>query len=340
MILADENRGDFERRFGPTYYSFDWGPLHCIVLDGNKPLPGETGWQAVHGAVEGTELEWLRADLALQPPGKPIVVGVHIPIVSSYPERRSTSPEDAPYWEMTNREVLTDLFAQHHVRLVLQGHMHENERTVIEGVEYFSSISVSGSWWQRGEGLERGVDNSPRGYRIVSVDGVSVTHRYQSSAESRTPNGGEFYELGSPRVASAASEFVFNCYDAPNAATAVAHIDEGPWQPMPTFAAPSPITAGLTMPHHYRLITDTREPGAGSSYHHGESDASRRYIQRRNRPVPDRTGFHSTCRELAARSRRTGTSVRGTLLLASSASVLVSGNDGAPGSSREEPLGY
>ena len=190
------------------------------------------------------ELEWLRADLALQPPGKPIVVGVHIPIVSSYPERRSTSPKDAPYWEMTNREVLTDLFAQHHVRLVLQGHMHENERTVIEGVEYVSSISVSGSWWQRGEGLERGVDNSPRGYRIVSVDGVSVTHRYQSSAESRTPSGGEFYELGNPRVASAASEFVFNCYDALNAATAVRASTKAPGSrcpPLPLLARSPPV---------------------------------------------------------------------------------------------------
>jgi UDP-2,3-diacylglucosamine pyrophosphatase LpxH len=175
----DNPRDDFEGLFGPTYYAFDFGPLHCIVLDGNKPIPEQTGWKAVHGAVEDRELAWLERDLAAQPAGKPIIVGVHIPIVSSYPERRQQNPKDAPYWEMTNSEVLTKLFSRHGVRLVLQGHMHENERTTVEGVEYVASISVSGSWWQSGAGFERGVDNTPRGYRLVSVDGDRIAHRYQ-----------------------------------------------------------------------------------------------------------------------------------------------------------------
>ena len=119
---------------------FDFGGVHCIVLDGNKPLPGETGWKAVHGAVEGSEMAWLEADLAAQPAGKPIIVGVHIPIVSTYPERRRHSPKDAPYRETTNDKALTGLFARHKVRLVLQGHMHENERITIGGVEYVESI--------------------------------------------------------------------------------------------------------------------------------------------------------------------------------------------------------
>ena len=40
MLKHDNPRDDFERLFGPTYYSFDWGPAHIVVLDGNKPLPG------------------------------------------------------------------------------------------------------------------------------------------------------------------------------------------------------------------------------------------------------------------------------------------------------------
>lgn len=264
MILEHENpRDEFEQRFGPTYYSFDWGPLHCIVLDGNKPIPGQTGWQAVHGAVEGSELKWLKADLAAQPQGKAIVVGVHIPIVSSYPERRSTSPENAPYWEMTNRRVLTDLFAAHKVKLVLQGHMHENERTTVDGVEYVASISVSGSWWKAGLDMEKGVDNCPRGYRIVAVNGDRVSHRYQSSAESRVQQLGEFYGITEPLKAGKETAFVFNCYDAPNESTAVSRIDDGPWQEMSRCAPVSPVTADLTMPHHFRLVTDTTTLSAG-----------------------------------------------------------------------------
>lgn len=264
MMLRHANpRDDFERFFGPTYYSFDWGAIHCVVLDGNKPIPQQEGWKAVHGAVEGNELAWLAADLAAQPKAKPIVVGVHIPIVSSYPERRSHSPKDAPYWEMTNSKVLTDLFARHGVRLVLQGHMHENERTTIDGVEYVSSISISGSWWKSGAGFERGVDNCPRGYRVISVDGQNVTHRYESTAESRVDRHGEFYGLDRPQVAGVETEFVFNCYDAPNGSVAKARIDNGPWRPMPAHAAASPATSGLTMPHHFRLLVNTTDLAAG-----------------------------------------------------------------------------
>lgn len=263
MLLAHHDpRDEYHRLFGPSYYSFDWGPVHCIVLEGNKPIPGGKDWKAVHGAVEGSELAWLKADLAAQPKGKPIIVGVHIPIVSTYPERRHQSPENAPYWEMTNHEVLTGLLARHGVRLVLQGHMHENERAVVKGVEYVESISISGTWYKGEAGMERGVDGSPRGYRVVSVDGAKITHRYQSSAESRVERQGEFVGLDRPLAPGAKAQFVFNCYDAPNGSTAQARIDRGAWQPMPAFAAINE-SQGLRMPHHFRLEADLRdlEPG-------------------------------------------------------------------------------
>jgi hypothetical protein len=142
------------------------------------------------------------------------------------------------------------------VRLVLQGHMHENERSVIQGVEYVASISVSGSWYQSGSGLERGVDGSPRGYRIVSVDGAKITHRYQSSCESRVDRQGEFYGLDKPVARETAVPLVFNCYDAPHDSAAEARLDDGLWQPMPGFAAMNE-KVGLAMPHHFRLLADT-----------------------------------------------------------------------------------
>ena len=257
MTKHKDPRDDYHRLFGPTYYSFDFGPLHCIVVDGNKPVPGVKGWKGVVGAVEGSELAWLQADLAAQPEGKPIVVGVHIPIVSTYPERRRQSPKGAPFWEVTNDKALTDLFTRHGVRLVLQGHMHENERETVGGVEYVESISICGSWWKAGPGMERGVDNAPRGYRIVSVDGSKITHRYCSSCESHVDRQGEFHGLEKPIKPSRKTELVFNCYDAPNGSTATCRIDEGPWQAMKPYAAPSPATEGLSMPHHFRLVADT-----------------------------------------------------------------------------------
>jgi len=254
MMLDHENPRDrFEELFGPTYYSFDWGPVHCVVLDGNKPLRGQQGWKAVHGAVEGSELAWLQADLAAQPAGKPIIVGVHIPIVTTYPQRREDNTDDAPYWEMTNRRQLTELLARHKVRLVLQGHMHENERLTVDGVEYVASISISGSWWKAGAGFERGVDGVPRGYRIVQVDGDRVTHYYRSSCESYVERQAEFCGLSAPVTADKPIDIVLNCYDAPHGSQAQARVDEGSWQPMQLVPARSVTTPTLTMPHHFGL---------------------------------------------------------------------------------------
>jgi len=211
MTQHVDPRDDYQRLFGPTYYSFDWSNLHCIVLDGNKVIPSidSKSYKAVHGSVEGSELRWLEADLAAQPKGRPIVVGIHIPIVSTYPERRRESPKDAPYWEVTNAEALTDLFARYGVRLVLQGHMHENERITVKGVEYVESVSLAGSWFKSGAGLERNVDGCPRGYRVVTVDGDRVAHRYCSSAESHVERQGEWVGIERPFAAGRVVPLVF-----------------------------------------------------------------------------------------------------------------------------------
>ena len=256
-----EYRKYFEQVFGPSYYSFDWGDVHFIILDGNRPIPGAGGF---YGTVDGSELAWLKADLAAQPQDKTIIVGVHIPIVSTYPERRTDlRREKAPFWQQPNDRVLTDLFARHNVKLVLQGHMHENERITVGGVEYVESISLSGSWWKNRDvdGLERGVDGCPRGYRIVSVDGSDVAHRYHSSCESHVDRRGEFFGLADRACAGEKLEFVFNCYDAPNGSTAEARINGGPWRPMKT--VPYKATS-VAKPHHFRitLATDGLRPGA------------------------------------------------------------------------------
>jgi len=249
-----EQRKPYEQVFGPTYYSFDWGKVHFVVLDGNRPIPGGSNF---YGLVEGSELAWLKADLAAQPKGKPVIVGVHIPIVSTYPARRTDlKREEAPFWQLPNDRLLTKLFAQHAVKLVLQGHMHENERITVGGVEYVESISMCGTWWKNHavEGLERGVDGCPRGYRIVSVDGTNVTHRYRSSCESRVDRRGEFIGLKNRIPVGRKIGFVFNCYDAPNGSTAEARIDGRPWRPMKTVNYRS---TSVTKPHHFRMADDT-----------------------------------------------------------------------------------
>ncbi len=70
----------FEDRFGKAYYSFDHKGHHFIVLDSI----GITDDHAYEGRIDAAQLQWLATDLAALPAGTPIIVTVHIPLVSAY----------------------------------------------------------------------------------------------------------------------------------------------------------------------------------------------------------------------------------------------------------------
>lgn len=261
IALDDTNpRKLFKNAFGPTYYAFDLGGVHFITLDANTVVQRQ-GKNTVDACLYPGQLAWLKADLAATAPQIPIICGIHIPIVSTYIRRRGggTFPEDfsiAPQFNTARAEALIDILAQHNVKLVLQGHAHENERMTIRGIEFVSSISVCGCWWHSGEGFERGVDNVPRGYRIIEVRGDRIRHRYVSSGESKVERAGEFMGLDNPIAPSERSTIVFNCYDAPNGSSAKARIDSGPWIPMQKYTEKGGYVK-MQMPHHFSLCTDT-----------------------------------------------------------------------------------
>jgi UDP-2,3-diacylglucosamine pyrophosphatase LpxH len=257
MILAAANpRARFETLFGPTYYSFDWGSVHCVVLDGNKVTSQDDHWSSVHGLLSERELAWLAADLAAKPAGMPVIVGIHIPLVTTYSQRRGSPPKGVPPWIVGNEAEVRKLLEAHDTRLVLQGHLHENERTTLNGIEYVTSQAIGGSWWQSSKGFERGVDHAPRGYRIVDVEGTTISHRFVSSCESHVDAPGELAQPAARVTPRKKTWFVYNCYDAPNDAHSKARVDEGAWQKMIRYPA---LNQGLhlIMPHHYLLDVDT-----------------------------------------------------------------------------------
>ena len=270
IALNDSNpRKLFNECFGPAYYSFDFGSVHFITLDANTVVDRQ-GKNTIDACLDSRQMAWLRTDLETVPRHIPIICGVHIPIVSTYIQRRGggTFPEDfpiAPQFNESRAEALVDLFTSYNVKLVLQGHAHENERIAVKGIEFVTSISICGSWWRSGEGFERGVDNVPRGYRIIEVREGQIGHRYVSSGESKVNRLGEFMGLDDPVRPSKNMAIIFNCYDAPNGSTAQARIDSGPWVQMQKYTEKGG-SVNMQMPHHFILRTDTAKLVAGKHY--------------------------------------------------------------------------
>ena len=150
----------FEDHIGRTYYSFDHKGVHFIVLDSI----GFTRDRAYEGRIDGPQVAWVAADLKAQPATTPIIVSVHIPLVSAI-DNYTPVPATPPAHHgntIANSSEVTTLFQGYNVLAVFQGHTHINERVEWHGVPYITSGAVSGNWWH---GTRLG---TPEGFRCLS----------------------------------------------------------------------------------------------------------------------------------------------------------------------------
>ncbi|WP_035348685.1 metallophosphoesterase family protein [Edaphobacter aggregans] len=162
----------FEDRFGKRFYSFDHKGHHFAVLDSI----GVTDDRAYEGRIDAEQLKWLAADLAALPKSTPIIVSVHIPLVSAFasyvPESASLSAHHS--LTVANANEVLALFEGHNVIGVLQGHTHINENVDYKGVNYITSGAICGNWWK---GIRMG---TPEGFTIVNVANGRMTTHYET----------------------------------------------------------------------------------------------------------------------------------------------------------------
>lgn len=163
--------GMYEHYFGPTYYSFDHKGWHVAVLN-NLDVDG----YRFYAGIDDEQLDWLADDLGQLAPGTPIILMMHVPVVSVQDQYRVPSSGDRP--EMLNKDKLMALIHQHNVRLVLQGHLHFPEEIDVMGrTRFITGGAIAGrpSW--------RGTVNGPRGFLHIEVNGHVFRTRFVAYEE-------------------------------------------------------------------------------------------------------------------------------------------------------------
>ena len=113
----------FEEYFGATYYSFNRGNAHIVILD--SEIPGE------EGTIRGEQWEWLVNDLN-DCDADVIFVALHRPLFPVDGHRGSSMDVDIP-----RRDRLHQLFVQHGVDAVFSGHEHMYNYQSRDTVDYF-----------------------------------------------------------------------------------------------------------------------------------------------------------------------------------------------------------
>jgi len=164
----DYKDGMFKRYFGKTYYSFHHKGWQFIVLN----VLDVENYKYI-GRVDEAQLDWLKEELSRIPRETPIVLTVHIPLVSAYTDIYPPANGFPKGPAVSNRNAVLDAFKEHNLKFVLQGHLHWFEDLNIEGkTRFITGGAVAGrpSW--------KGNRHGPRGFLKFNVKGDQATYEF------------------------------------------------------------------------------------------------------------------------------------------------------------------
>jgi len=127
----------YEEVLGPTYFSFDWGSRHFVLYPNEEVF--------FSPADQQRKRQWLWADLASQPEGRPITVVVHAP-----------PPVD-----------FLEALGAHNVSAVLHGHWHSSKAFRYGDIRVMATPPLCFG----------GIDTTARGYRLLDFAGAEMQCR-------------------------------------------------------------------------------------------------------------------------------------------------------------------
>jgi Icc protein len=169
---AKDPRAAYRDRMGldRTYYSFDAVGYRFFILDSIRVSGDEFKY---HGHVSEQQLEWLKQELSSVPDHTPLIVVLHIPLITTfYSATRGATYQSRPNRVVTNNTEVLKIFSNHNLVLVLQGHLHVKERIWWRGTTFITGGAICARWWR---GPWHG---TAEGFNVITLRGNSVDWKY------------------------------------------------------------------------------------------------------------------------------------------------------------------
>lgn len=167
----------FKNAIAPTYYSFNIGDVHYIVLDNILCTNNGTGDRTYDSSLTTDQLEWLRKDLSYVDKSKTLVITMHAQL---YNENGSAAMNFT-----SDLENIVSGYTTH----VMSAHTHvvwNNDNLSSKGIYHHNSGAICGTWWWTGyytAGLGLCKDGSPSGYYVYTMDGNDVKWRFKPTGK-------------------------------------------------------------------------------------------------------------------------------------------------------------
>jgi hypothetical protein len=155
--------------FGPTYYSFNRGKVHYVVLDNVFNIRANRGYM---GYIPENQLAWLEKDLSMVPAGSTVIVSLHIPTKTGAAKRAGLR-EESPGTHTSNRDILYKMLKPYNAH-IMSAHTHVSENWVDGNLMEHNTGTVCGAWWS---GPVCG-DGCPPGFEVYEVEGDKLSWYY------------------------------------------------------------------------------------------------------------------------------------------------------------------
>lgn len=178
---------EYVKDIAPTYYSFNIGDVHYIVLD--DILCANVGGAAsakpkrtYSEEVTSEQLKWLVKDLSFVSKNTPIIVTSHAPV---YAKETVKNVNAVTTYYLKNSGTLISKFKGYNVDFVT-GHTHVlyNVDKSSEGIYEHNAGAVCASWWWSGyltPGIHICTDGAPGGYSVWDISGTDKKWRYKGT---------------------------------------------------------------------------------------------------------------------------------------------------------------
>jgi hypothetical protein len=214
-----EAEAPFRDLIGPTYYSFNLGSVHYVVLDNVQYIntgasQGVVGERNYYDVVSSAQTSWLTKDLAaITDKSTPVVIFMHTPLYGN--PSLDAGGNQVSNIVLNNGSTLlsiVDDFSEVHI---VTGHTHINYTVGSGGVTEHNTAAVCATWWWTGKtgyaGNQICKDGSPGGYGVWEVDSRDIRWYYKSIGY---PQNYQFrsYDLNTVYITAAA--FAPNSTDA------------------------------------------------------------------------------------------------------------------------------
>lgn len=181
---------EFKSLIAPTYYSFNIGQVHCIVMDdidctkqqtAEKDSKGNACYKHEYDNRLVSEIvAWLAKDLQYVDKGTPLLIAMHAQLHGDDGNRH--------YWydQSSYTELMALLKTYDQVQL-FTGHSHvmyNVDKLSTDHIFEHNAGAVCGTWWWSGyetPGVNIGKDGAPGGYTILDIDGKEFKWQYKGT---------------------------------------------------------------------------------------------------------------------------------------------------------------